>query len=229
MTGTGRTLHRVMPDRPDPTPDTDADTDSATGTGADHDPARLFVAHRTNAILAWLGCAVLVGVALFDLWRGDLTWAGFVTFVAALAIVPGPFYRSWRTMAPWELVALVAAAVVWRTLTVDAELALFAATAVLLAVNLHLFTETRMSHRFIVALVAISTAAIAGAWAVVSWAADIYLGTSYIATNSELMWDLAAASIAGVVAGVAFDLYVRWWEARLDALMPTAAPRGGES
>lgn len=208
-----------------------ADSTPARAGTPDHDPTRLFVAHRTNAILAWLGCLSLVGIAFLELWRGDLAWAALVAFVAVLAIIPGPFYRTWLTTAPWELIAAVTAMVAWRSLASSSELALFAViagAAVLIAANLHLFTAARMSHRFIVVLVAISTAAVAGGWALVSWAADLSLGTSYITTNAELMWDLTAASLTGIVAGLAFDLYVRWWEARVDSLTPTVATGEGE-
>lgn len=185
--------------------------------------ARLFEAHPLNAGLAWLASGLLAGVALWELASGDLPWGGFVLAVAVLATLPGPFYRSLTTTLPWELVALVAGAAGWRALAPGSELALFAVVAgagVIISAELHLFTAARMSHRFVVLLVAVATAAVAGAWALVSWAADAVIGTSYITTNAELMGDFLAAAIAGVVAGVGFEAYVRWWEARLDRLTP---------
>lgn len=187
------------------------------------DLSRLFEEHALNAALAWTGCGVLAALALSELVRGNLRWGVVVAFVALLAIVPGPFYRSLTTTLPWELVALVATSVGWRSIAPESELALFAViagAALLVAADLQLFTAARLSHRFVVGLVAVATAAIAGAWALLSWAADLYLGTDYITTNAELMWDLTAASVAGVLAGVVFDVYVRWWEARIDRLTP---------
>lgn len=186
--------------------------------------------HSLNAILAWLAAAVLVGFALTALSRGDVTWGGFVLLVAILAIIPGPFYRSLTTTLPWELIALVAVAVGWRALVPTSDIALYAVVAgmgLLIGAELHLFTSARMSHRFVVLLVTIATMATAGAWALVSWGADAYLGTTYITTNTELMGDFIAASIAGLLAGVFFDVYVRWWEARLDRLTPMLTEDGG--
>lgn len=184
---------------------------------------RLFEDHPVNAALAWLASGLLAGVGLWELANGDLPWGAFVLGVAVLAALPGPFYRSLTTTLPWELVAIVAGAAAWRALAPGSELALYAVVAgaaVALSAELHLFTVARMSHRFVVLLVAVATAAVAGSWALLSWGADAVLGTSYITTNAELMGDFLAAAVAGVVAGVAFDAYVRWWEARLDQLTP---------
>lgn len=193
------------------------------------DLARLFGADPLNAGLAWLGCGLLVAVAGWELARGNLPWGGFVLAVGVLAAVPGPFYRSPTVTLPWELVALVAVAAAWRGVTPSSELGLFAlvaGAAVLVAAELHLFTSARMSHRFVVLLVAVATAAVAGAWALASWAADAVLATDYVTTNGELMGDFLAASVAGVAAGLLFDGYVRWWEGRLDRLTPLLAEEG---
>jgi len=193
------------------------------------DLAHLFEEHTLNALLAWTGCGILSGVALYELARGEVRWGGIVLLVAILAILPGPFYRSLTTTLPWEFVALLAAAVVWRSVAPASELALYAViagAAILIAADLQLFTSARMSHRFVVVLVAIATAAVAGAWALIGWAADWHLGTTYITTNAELVGDFISASIAGLIAGVVFDLYVRWWEARLDRLTPLLTDHG---
>lgn len=187
---------------------------------------RLFEEHRLNAILAWGGCGVLAGLAIWEIARGNVRWGIFVLFVATLAILPGPFYRSLTTTLPWELIGLITAAAGWRFFVPGSELALYGVTAgaaVVIATELHLFTATRMNHRFVVMLVAVSTAAVAGGWALLSWAADVYLGTNYITTNAELMGDFLAAAIAGVIVGILFDLYVRWWETRIDRLTPVFA------
>jgi hypothetical protein len=49
---------------------------------------------------------------------------------------------------------------------------------------------------------------------------DIAIGTMATPGHEALMWEFVAATVVGAVAGVAFDLYVRWWEGRLDRLTP---------
>jgi hypothetical protein len=191
---------------------------------------RLVEEHPMNAALAWASAALIAAIGVVVLAGGNLTWGLSVLVVALLAVIPGPLYGSLETTLPWELIALVAGAVAWRTVLPGSEAALYAViagAAILIAAELHLFTRARLSHLFVVALVAIATAAVAGAWAMISWAADSFLGTAYISTNTELMWDLTTASVVGVLAGILFDLYVRYWEARFDDMVSELAVRGG--
>jgi hypothetical protein len=76
--------------------------------------------------------------------------------------------------------------------------------------------------------------ATAGVWAVVQWLSDVYLGTGFVLTGDPeavvertLMLDFVAATVAGLLAGVVFELYFRRY-ADASARLPTAAVRAGE-
>lgn len=194
------------------------------------DLGRLASADTPNAALSWTAGLALLGLAAIDLSTGGLAW-GLVTLLAAgLAVAPGLFYRTLTTTLPWELVALVALAAGWRLLDPAAALAphaLVAGTAILLAADLHCFTATRLSHRFVVVLVALATVAVTGGWALLAWGVDGALGTDYLTTNAALMAEFAAAALTGLIAGLAFDVYVRYWEGRLDRFTPALDDAGG--
>ncbi|NIS31208.1 MAG: hypothetical protein GWN07_12825, partial [Actinobacteria bacterium] len=72
-----------------------------------------------------------------------------------------------------------------------------AALALIIAVELHLFTPVLMTPSFAVLLVVVGTMAAAGTWAVVRWSADLLLGTTFLLdpalTEAEieagLMWE----------------------------------------
>lgn len=190
--------------------------------------AELFEEQWLNAALSWTLDIVLMGFGIWELARGEARWGILVLFIALLAMVPGTFYKSVITTLPWEINALVTAAVGWQFFAPESGIArnaVIASGALLIVTELNLFTTTRMNHRFVVVLVAISTAAIAGAWALLGWASDTYLATNYIISNEELMGDFIAAAFVGVVAGILFDLYVRIWEARMDRLTPLLASK----
>lgn len=190
---------------------------------------RLVEEHPLNAALAWGCTAITTAIGVVALVSGNLTWGLTVLVVALLASLPGPLYGSLETTLPWELVGMVLIACGWRMIEPTSEAALFAViagAAILIAAEIHLFTRTRLSHRFVVALVAVATAAVAGAWALLSWGADAFLGTNYITTNAELMQDLTVAAFVGIIAGFLFDVYVRYWEGRFDVLTPTLEGRG---
>lgn len=92
-----------------------------------------------------------------------------------------------------------------------------AALALIVAVELHTFTSVRMTPTFAVVFVAITTMAVAGVWAVVRWSLDVTLGTTFLfepgltaaTVEREVMREFVASTVAGLGAGVVFELYVR--------------------
>lgn len=178
------------------------------------DLGRVIESERLNAALAWVLVAFVVVVALTTFFRGNLLWAGFAAFVAVLSILPPVAFGTPRAMVPWEIIAIAAFPTVGRAFAPPAigELATYlsvAALALVVAVELHLFTTVEMNYQFAVAFVMITTMATAGVWAVVRWIADIYLGTGFIHSANALMWEFVASTVAGVGAGIVFEGYVR--------------------
>jgi hypothetical protein len=126
-------------------------------------------------------------------------------------------------MLPWEVSALCALPILGRalsTVTLTGQLATYlsvAGIALVVAVELHLFTPVRMTDTFAVGFVVVATLAMAGLWAVVRWVADLTLGTTLLldpalsehVIERQLMWEFVASTAAGVIAGLVFTLYVR--------------------
>jgi hypothetical protein len=184
---------------------------------------RLLADQRRNAAIAWLFVAFLVLVAGQSVLEGDLLWTGFVLVVAVLCLVPPVAYRDPTTMLPWEVVAMAALPIVGRalaTVPLTGDLAMYlavAALALIVAVELHVFTPVRMTFGFAVAFVVVTTMATAGVWAVVRWAADIWLGTQFLyepglanhVIERGVMLEFVYSTAAGLLAGVVFELYFR--------------------
>jgi hypothetical protein len=190
---------------------------------ADIDVGELLRDARLNAALSWAVTAVVVLTALGSVLGGDLLWAGFATVVAALVLLPPVAFRSPRTMLPWEVLTLAALPVLGRTLATfqtSSQIATYlsvAALALIVAVELQLFTSVRMTPTFAVAFVVITTMAVAGIWAAGRWSLDVLLGTSFLdalgstehAIERAIMLEFVASTVAGVLAGVVFEFYVR--------------------
>ena len=195
---------------------------------------------RLNALGGWIIVVVLFGVAVSSLVRGNYLWTVFATTVTVLAVLPPVLLVNRYAMLPWEILLLAALPVVGRlfeTVPVTGNLASYlsvAAIALIIAVELHVFTPVRMTPRFAVVFVAVATMAAAGGWAVVRWGADIMLGTTFVLdpalTEHEieeaLMWDFVAATFAGAVAGVLFEYYFRR-RAHLERRLPEARRGAG--
>ncbi len=184
--------------------------------------------HEANAVLGWVIVGFLTLAAGYAVLGGSLVWAGFTLTVAVLALIPAAAYRGLTVMLPWEVLALASLPVVGRTLVAGQTVAGFtftgrvttylavAAVALIVAVELDVFTPVRMNYTFAILFVVITTMAAAGVWAIVKWVSDLYLGTSFLLTGEpesvverRLMWDFVAAMVAGVLAGTIFEFYFR--------------------
>ncbi|WP_324662313.1 hypothetical protein [Haloarcula sediminis] len=179
---------------------------------------------RVNALLAWLVVGLILAAAAGSVSGGEPLWAAFTGVLAAIVLLPPLSYRSVDAMLPWEIVLLSALPVVGRlfaTVPVTGNLATYlsvAAVALIVAVELQLFTPVKMTPRFAVVFVGVTTMATAGIWAVVRWGADLTLGTAFIldpalsehAIEEALMWEFVASTLAGVGAGVVFALYINY-------------------
>jgi hypothetical protein len=190
---------------------------------ADVDVTGLLGDERINAALGWVLVGAILLVAAGSLLEGDIIWAGFAAAVAFLAVIPSLVFLSPRTMLPWEVLLLAGLPILGRavaTFRVSSQIATYlsvAALALIVVVELNAFTSVRMTPTFAVVFVAITTMATAGVWAVVRWGLDILFGTTFLfetgLTEAEVergvMLEFVASTVAGFLAGVVFEFYVR--------------------
>ncbi|GAB6877893.1 hypothetical protein JCM17823_01670 [Halorubrum gandharaense] len=201
----------------------DPPADGGVDGGEDDDVlARLFRDGKTNAIIAWVLVAVLPLVAIESFLDADWLWLGFVAAATAVVLVPPVAHRNPRMMLPWELLVLALAPILVRALA-GGELGTFgyylsvAGLALLVTVQLHMFTDIQLTHWFAVFFVVLTTMASVAAWSVVRWNADRHLGTEFLmgpgvsqdAANAALMVEFFWVTLAGLFAGLLFDAYFR--------------------
>lgn len=172
-----------------------------------------------NARLSWVLTSFLALVVVGGVVAGALLSSVLVAAVVVLALVPVLAYRDPRAMLPWQLL-LLASLPVFGAVFVSPWLAsgpvtyfAVATIALVVAVELHLFTSVQMTPGFAVLFVVVTTMAVAGMWAVGRWLADLYLGTELLLVpgrtdtqiETRLMWEFVYAAIVGVLAGVFFE------------------------
>ncbi|MEA1930540.1 hypothetical protein [Halohasta litorea] len=184
--------------------------------------ARLFKSGRMNAVVAWLLVGMLGLVVVESVLDVDRLWILFTTLTAAIVLIPPMAYREWRMMLPWELLS-VALLPIWVRALFGGELGTFgyylsvAGLALIVTVELHMFTSIRLTHWFAVLLVVLTTLASVAAWSVVRWNLDQQFGTQFLrepgmtqdAANAALMGEFIWVTLAGLAAGVLFDAYFR--------------------
>lgn len=183
---------------------------------------------RLNAGMGWFVVIFTAAVALGELVAGEAVWGVFVLLVVALALVPPVAFRDTTAMLPWEVLLLAALPAIGRVFVAGETVAgvtftgrvttylAVATVALIVSVEMDVFTPVRMSHSFAVFFVTIATMAAAGFWAVLRFASDLLLGTSFLlhrhpeaAVERALMLDFVAATLAGLAAGLVFEFYFR--------------------
>lgn len=196
----------------DDPPDDDADWDGFDD-GKDA-LERLFRSGRVNAVLSWLLVGVLALAFVESALEFDRQWLVFTAAVIAIVLFPTAAYGDWRVMLPWELL-LVALLPVLARAVFGGEVGLFASyvavagLALIVTVELHMFTTLDVTHWFAVAFVVLTTMASTAAWTILRWNFDRAFGTSYLTTNEALMAEWLWVTAAGFAAGLLFDSYFR--------------------
>jgi len=177
---------------------------------------------RRNARLAWPIVGLLALAAVWLGLEGSYRWFSFTGMAAVLIVLPAVLRSDPRAVPPWELLGLTAVPVVDAAVlggTVVSPVATYlavATVALIVAVDLHTFTDVRMNRAFAVGFVVIATLAVAATWNVALWLADVAVGTEYLvgdhteaAANRAMMIDFLYAAVAGLLAGLLFTAYLR--------------------
>lgn len=176
-----------------------------------------------NAAIGWALAAVMTATAGVAVLTGNILWGGFAIAVVVIALIPPAVSRSARVMLPWEVLLFAGLPILARSVLPVPEAGLWttyfsvAALALIVAVELHLFTPVRMSPGFAILFVTVTTIAVAGVWAVVRWLSDLYLGSHLLLLEGipdheierALMIEFVVATVIGLLAGVVFEFYVR--------------------
>ncbi len=184
--------------------------------------AKLFRSGRGNALVSWLLVGVLGLVFIESVLDFDRLWILFVVVTGLIVLIPPIAYRDWRIMLPWEVLTLALLPILVRGLF-GGELGTFAyylsiaGLALIVTVELHMFTKVRMTHWFAVVFVVMTTLASAAAWAIIRWNSDRLLGTEFLSdaamtsteANAALMVEFIWVTVAGFVAGILFDAYFK--------------------
>lgn len=168
-----------------------------------------------NAIFSWTMAVYLLVTAFNIFLDSNITWSIYALLIVLLIFFPMMRSQQLTDIVPFEVLFLLAIPFTLKGIEFGLVGShtlnyLSAATvALLIIVELDTFTSFKTNHWFSVYLVMLTTAAIAGLWAVMRWFSDIYLGTSLIVSENLLMWEFAAATLAGLVAGKLFGFYFR--------------------
>lgn len=176
---------------------------------------RLFINSQVNAVLSWLLTGIFGLVIIESVMTSDLRWIIFTTTLFVIVIIPPVHARSANVMLPWELLLLASIPVTVRAVEVSALANTFTtylsigAVALIIISQLHVLSSVQVTHWFAILTVILATLAAAGAWTIIRWNLDQYTGTEFLTDNTTLMIEFGWAVVAGLFAGILFELYFR--------------------
>ncbi|MFP9192718.1 hypothetical protein [Natronosalvus vescus] len=178
-------------------------------------PSRALHGEKSNAYLSWVAIAVVLLIGGYAILEQLVHETLFAATVVTVALVPMIVLETRRAALPWEVTVVAVAPLLAAIAAPDLltrQLVIYAGAAILalaLTLEVHALTEVRFERWLAVTVVAMVSAAIAAIWAILTWVQDLAAGTTILAGNTELMWLLITATVAGIIAGVCFDLYYR--------------------
>ncbi|NEU57890.1 hypothetical protein [Halorussus sp. MSC15.2] len=168
-----------------------------------------------GGVVSWVLVGVLALAVLENLVDGDLVWTAFLVATVVVLVLPAAVLRDPHAMLPPTVTALAVLPGVTRAVgpawaTEYATYVGVAAVSLAVVAELTLFTEAELSPRFADAMVVLTTMAAIGAWAVLQFYSDRYLGTEFLGSAEAVMWEFVRATAAGVAAAVVFELYFEY-------------------
>ncbi len=196
-----------------------SDAEMKSGQADDH-LIDLLREGRINAVLAWLIVGIIATVFIESLLDFDRLWIVFVGIAGIVVLIPPIANRNVRTMLPWELLLLSMLPILVRGIfagqigTFSMYLSI-AGLALIMTAELHMFTALEVTHWFVIGLVVLSTLATVALWTILRWNADLYLGTTFLSDNTSLMIEWIYVTLAGLAAGIFFDVYFKERDSRL--------------
>lgn len=163
-----------------------------------------------NTILSWLLLGFVLVSSISSLVAGRGLWFLFALFTFSIGIIPSLAKKKWSATVPWTVVLVAAFPHISQVLGFYPEYTSYLALvglALMIAIELDRFTEIELTPRFAVVFIILGSMAVSGVWAVAQYFSDVFTGTTFISGRGELMWDMIAATVIGVLGGLGFEFY----------------------
>lgn len=170
---------------------------------------------RMNALIAWVLTGIVTVSAIESLFTGEVLWGGFELLIVAMVSIPAVTVRDWTAIVSWPLLAVATFAVGAGAAGLPFETAVYlavSALALIVVVELEVFTSVELSRRFAVGFAALTTMALQALWTVAQFYSDQWLGTEYLRSQTELQWDFVAVTAVALVLGMLFQWYTNRFE-----------------
>jgi len=170
---------------------------------------------QANAAVGWALLAVVALSAVAGVFTAAVLWQGLALLVVVVASLPALATRDWTAMLPWPVLSVAVIAVVARWVGLGPEAAgylIVATLALIVVVELEVFTSVELSRRFAVVFAVMTTMALQALWTVAQFYSDRWFGTAFLHSQTELQQDIVVVTLVGFVLGGLFEWYLTRFE-----------------
>lgn len=166
---------------------------------------------RVKSLIGWVLTGVIAVAAVASFLADTLLWGIFSVLVVVVASVPALRRTDWTALVPWPLLFIAASAVTARVVGLYPNIAGYVAIAMLallIVVELDVFTPIELGRRFAVGFSVLTAMAIEALWIIAQFYSDQWLGTDFLSTQTELQQDIVSVTVISVIVGSLFYWYL---------------------
>lgn len=175
----------------------------------------LIYGERENAILGWAMTGIVVLAAIESFLTDAYLWGSLAIFIVSILSLPAAVTGKVTAIAPWPLPFVAAVAVVLRAFEFYPDITGYVAIstiALLLVLELTVYTEVELSRRFAVVFATMTTMALQAFWIIAQYYSDLWLGTDFLWSQTELQWDIVYVTAVGITLGFLAEWFFAWFE-----------------
>lgn len=162
---------------------------------------------QTNAVLGWMFVGLVCVGAIVGFVVGSPVWSLFAVCIVVAITFSAVSLRNWRALTPWPLVALSSVAtlaVLGGLYRERAVFLTFVAVALVIVIQLQVYTDVELSGRFAIFFAVLVTMALEAIWIVAQSLSDTLLGTRLIESQVQLQWQIVYVTGIAVLVGLLY-------------------------
>lgn len=165
---------------------------------------------RVNALLGWAATGIVALAAIESFLTDAYLWGGLAVLIVTIVALPVAVTGHSTAIVPWPIPFLAAVAVVLRAFEFYPDITGYVAIgtiALLLVVELDVYTEIELSRRFAVVFATMTTMSLQAFWIIAQYSSDQWLGTKFLWSQTELQWDIVYVTAVSIALGVIAEWY----------------------
>lgn len=165
---------------------------------------------RVNAVLGWTMAGVVALAAIESFLSDAALWGSLALLIVSVVALPAAVTGRPAAMVPWPIPFVAAVAVLGHAFEFYPDVTGYVAigtVALILVVELDVYTEVELSRRFAVIIATMTTMAIQAFWIIAQYYSDQWLGTAFLVSQTELQWDIVYVTTVGIALGTLAEWY----------------------